>query len=59
MRILLSLFSPPTGTLGSLTRVLAVANESISRRHNVIFAAAGQVADKLEQQNFEVFRLPG
>ena len=47
MRILIPLFSPPAGTWGSLTRVLAVGKAAEARGHEAAFCAAGYLADRL------------
>ncbi|MBN1438524.1 MAG: hypothetical protein JW929_03865 [Anaerolineales bacterium] len=58
MKILIPLFSPPTGTWGSLTRVLALGSAAVVRGHAVAFCAAGYLADRLEALGHLVFRMP-
>jgi UDP:flavonoid glycosyltransferase YjiC (YdhE family) len=58
MRILIPLFSPPTGTWGSLTRVLAIGHAAKSAGHAVAFCAAGSLAERLRAVGFEVFGMP-
>jgi UDP:flavonoid glycosyltransferase YjiC (YdhE family) len=58
MRLLIPLFSPPSGTWGSLTRVLAVANEAAARGYAVAFCASGSLADRLAGQGWRVYRMP-
>ncbi|MGB7537681.1 MAG: hypothetical protein WBM17_04010 [Anaerolineales bacterium] len=58
MKILIPLFSPPTGTWGSLTRVLAVGSAARARGHEVAFCAAGFLADRLDALGYRLFRMP-
>jgi hypothetical protein len=58
MKILIPLFSPPTGTWGSLTRVLALGSAAKARGHQVAFCAAGGLADRLAEIGHELFRTP-
>jgi hypothetical protein len=58
MKILIPLFSPPTGTWGSLTRVLALGDAARARGQAVAFCAAGYLADRLEALGHRVFRMP-
>ena len=58
MRLLIPLFSPPTGTWGSLTRVLAVAEAAAARGSEVAFTAAGPLADALQEKGYRVYRCP-
>jgi hypothetical protein len=58
MRLLIPLFSPATGTWGSLTRVLAVAEEASKRGHAVAFTASGALADALRDKGHRVFDCP-
>jgi len=58
MRILIPLFSPPTGTWGSLTRVLAIADAAKEVGHEVAFTASGPLSERLENLGWQVFRSP-
>lgn len=58
MRILIPLFSPPTGTWGSLTRVLAIEGAASDLGHDVAFTASGPLADRLEELGRHVYRTP-
>lgn len=58
MRILIPLFSPPTGTWGGLTRVLAIATAAQQRGHEIAFAASGSLAKQLQEHAFPVFTVP-
>jgi UDP:flavonoid glycosyltransferase YjiC (YdhE family) len=58
MKILIPLFSPPTGTWGSLTRVLAVGSAARARGHEVAFCAAGYLANRLEALGYPLYRMP-
>lgn len=58
MRLLIPLFSPPTGTWGSLTRVLAVGDAARARGHETAFCASGPLADRIEAQGWRVYRTP-
>ncbi len=58
MRLLIPVFSPPTGTWGSLTRVLAVAVAARSAGHQVAFCAAGFVEKTIRRHGYRVYSLP-
>ena len=58
MKILIPLFSPPTGSWGSLTRVLSLGHEAEARGHAVAFCASGYLADRLEKLEYKVYRTP-
>src|SRR5512135_1432175 len=58
MRLLISLFSPPMPTYGGLTRGLAVADAARARGHQVVFAAAGSVAEALARRGERTVELP-
>jgi hypothetical protein len=58
MRLLIGLFSPPTGTYGGLTRGLAVAGAARGRGHQVAFAASGAVVAALRERGERVHELP-
>lgn len=58
MKWLLPIFSPPTGTYGGLTRVLAIAKAAQAAGHEVRFCAAGGQADTLRQHGLTVHDLP-
>lgn len=58
MNILIPLFSPPTGTWGSLTRVIALGNEARARGHTVAFCASGYLAERLKKLEYTVYPVP-
>jgi UDP:flavonoid glycosyltransferase YjiC (YdhE family) len=58
MKVLLTVFSPPTGSYGSLTRVMALAKGFLARGHSVSFCASGQIAALLETKQFKVHLMP-
>jgi UDP:flavonoid glycosyltransferase YjiC (YdhE family) len=58
MRLLIGLFSPPTGTYGGLTRGLAVAGAARGRGHHVVFAASGAIVAALRERGERVHELP-
>lgn len=58
MRLLIGLFSPPTGTYGGLTRGLAVAGAGRGRGHEVAFAASGAIVAALRDRGERVHELP-
>ncbi len=58
MKWLLPVFSPPTGTYGGLTRVLAMAAAAQQAGHEVRFCAAGEQAEILRQHGYPVHQTP-
>jgi hypothetical protein len=56
LRVLIILFSPASGTLGSLTRALALAKAFSARGHDVAFVASGRVADAVDAKGYVVHR---
>ena len=58
MKILIPLFSPPTGTWGSLTRVLAIGDTAKAMGHEIAFCASGYLADRLLKKGYKVFVMP-
>jgi hypothetical protein len=58
MRLLISLFSPPTGTWGGLTRVVAVAEAAKAAGHAVAFCAAGYLEETLQKRGYQVYPTP-
>jgi UDP:flavonoid glycosyltransferase YjiC (YdhE family) len=58
VRILISLFSPVTGTLGGLTRGLAVADAAAEAGHEVAFCASGALAGALRERSRRVYEVP-
>ncbi len=58
MKVLCIVFSPATGTFGSLTRVLALAREFAAKGHEVEFCAAGHARDFIERKKFPVRIMP-
>jgi hypothetical protein len=58
MKVLCIVFSPATGSFGSLTRVLALAREFSRRGHEVRFCASGNAGKLIEGKNFPLERMP-
>jgi UDP:flavonoid glycosyltransferase YjiC (YdhE family) len=58
MRILIPLFSPPTGTWGGLTRVLALSAAAREAGHQVAFCASGTLAQNLLARGYPVYETP-
>ncbi len=58
MNILMPLFSPSTGTWGSLTRLTALANKFITEGHIVAFCASGKMKESLTEKGFSVYSIP-
>lgn len=58
MRVLIPVFSPSTGTWGSLTRVLAVAGALGRKGHEVAFCASGPITGRLEAAGHKVYVMP-
>jgi UDP:flavonoid glycosyltransferase YjiC (YdhE family) len=58
MKVLCIVFSPATGTFGSLTRILALAREFSSRGDEVLFCASGNVSAMIQKKKFSVRIMP-
>jgi hypothetical protein len=58
MRLLICLFSPATGTLGGLTRGLAIAEAATLAGHGVAFCASGVVERDLRRRGHRVYTVP-
>jgi len=58
MKILILLFSPPTGTWGSLTRMLSIANEFLNQNDDVAFCAGGYLKESLIRKGFKAYEMP-
>jgi UDP:flavonoid glycosyltransferase YjiC (YdhE family) len=58
MRLLITLFSPATGTWGGLTRVIAIASAAQQGGHEVAFCASGYLAKALEARGWKVYPVP-
>jgi Glycosyl transferases, related to UDP-glucuronosyltransferase len=58
MRILIPLFSPPTGTWGGMTRVIAVSEAAQAAGHEIAFCANGSLAQTLRERGYQVFETP-
>jgi UDP:flavonoid glycosyltransferase YjiC (YdhE family) len=58
MRLLIPLFSPTTGTWGSLTRVIAIATAAQEAGHAVAFCTSGYLAKALEKHRFKIYPIP-
>jgi hypothetical protein len=55
MRLLIPVFSPPTGTWGGLTRAIAVAEAATAAGHTVAFCAAGYLEAALRKHGYRVY----
>jgi UDP:flavonoid glycosyltransferase YjiC (YdhE family) len=58
MRLLIPVFSPPTGTWGGLTRAIAVAEAATAAGHAVAFCAAGYLEEALRKHGYRVYPTP-
>ena len=58
MKVLCIVFSPATGSFGSLTRVLALAREFMAKGHEVEFCASGLVKEIIAKKRFPVRAMP-
>lgn len=58
MRLLIPVFSPPTGTWGGLTRIIAVADAAEAAGHEVAFCAAGYIERALRERGYRVYASP-
>ena len=58
MKLLIPLFSPPTGTWGGLTRSIAVAETATADGHEVAFCAAGYLEQALQKRGYRVYPTP-
>jgi UDP:flavonoid glycosyltransferase YjiC (YdhE family) len=58
MKLLIPLFSPPTGTWGGLTRSVAVAEATMAAGHEVAFCAAGYLEKALRKHGYRVYSTP-
>jgi len=58
MRLLIPVFSPPTGTWGGLTRTIAVAEAATAAGHEVAFCAAGYLEQALQKRGYRVYPTP-
>ena len=58
MKILIPLFSPPTGSWGSLTRILAIGETAKTMGHEIAFCASGYLADRLIKNGYKVYLTP-
>jgi UDP:flavonoid glycosyltransferase YjiC (YdhE family) len=58
MKILCIVFSPATGSFGSLTRLLALAREFSRKGHEVQFCASGSVGSMIAKKHFPVRTMP-
>lgn len=58
MRLLIPLFSPPTGTWGGLTRAVAIAEAARAAGHEVAFCAAGYLEAALQKRGYRVYSTP-
>ena len=58
MKILLLLFCPPSGTWGSLTRILAIAEAAQKHNHEIALCASGPLLKHLTQLGYKTFPMP-
>jgi UDP:flavonoid glycosyltransferase YjiC (YdhE family) len=58
MRLLIPVFSPPTGTWGGLTRAIAVAKAATAAGHAVAFCASGYLEAALREHGHRVYPTP-
>lgn len=58
MRILMSVFSPPSGTWGGITRIIALSREAEAAGHAVAVTASGELADLLSDRGLRVYPMP-
>jgi UDP:flavonoid glycosyltransferase YjiC (YdhE family) len=58
MRLLIPLFSPPMGTWGGLTRVVAIAEAARQAGHDIAFCAAGTLEAHLRKRGYTVYPAP-
>lgn len=58
MKVLCIVFSPATGSFGSLTRVLALAREFSRNGHEILFCASGSAGRIIEKKKFPVRTMP-
>lgn len=58
MKVLITLFSPPTGAWGSLTRLIALANALRENGDQVAFCAPDSMIETLEKNEFPVYPVP-
>lgn len=58
MKILIPLFSSPTGTWGGLTRVTAIARAAEAAGHEIAFCASGSLADDLRAYHYPIYPVP-
>jgi UDP:flavonoid glycosyltransferase YjiC (YdhE family) len=58
MRLLIPTFSPPTGSWGGLTRVVAVAEAAEAAGHEVAFCATGYIEQALRERGYRVYASP-
>ncbi len=58
MNLLIPIFSPPTGSWGSLTRLMAIANKFIKEGHSIAFCASGYVKETLIEKGFKTYEIP-
>lgn len=58
MRLLIPVFSPPAGTWGGLTRIVAVADAAEIAGHVVAFCATGHIEQALRERGYRVYASP-
>jgi len=58
MKLLIPVFSPPSGTWGSLTRVMAIAKKFKNEGHSVAFCASRFVKEALREKGYQAYELP-
>jgi hypothetical protein len=55
MRLLIPLFSPVSGTWGSLTRVIAIVTAAQEAGHEVAICTSGYLAKGLEKRHYKIY----
>ena len=58
MKILITIFAPPSGAMGPHTRTVAVGIEAMTKGHQVAFCCQKKLASPLIAQGFTVYEVP-
>lgn len=58
MKLLITLFSPTTGTWGGMTRVVALYEAACKGGHQVAFCASGAMAEGLKKHGYAIYPTP-
>lgn len=59
MKLLIPIFTPPTGAMGPHTRAVAVGSKAIEMDHEVAFCVSKTIGQHLTEQGFKVYTVPG